>query len=188
LNTVPFSITVQILTRDRFDDAFALRLRALREHPEAFGQPFEEAAALTPAQRQTAWESKWNYRDNRVFVAIDGYGALVGMTGVVRQYRDKMRHRGEIWGVYVAPEARGQGVGSRLLEAAIAYVRDDLGLLQLHLEAISSNAEAVRSYERAGFVRYGRMPRADILNGTIYDSDLMVLMLDGYLYPPREGE
>ena len=181
-------ITVQILSRDRFDDAFALRLRALQEHPEAFGQSFAEAAALTSTQRQSAWESFWNYRDNRVFVAVAADGARVGMTGIVRQYRDKMRHRGEIWGVYVAPEARGQGVGSRLLEAAIAYGRDELGLLQLHLEAISSNAEAVRSYERAGFVRYGRMPRADILNNTIYDSDLMVLMLDGYPYPPCEGE
>ena len=81
--------------------------------------------------------------------------------------------------MYVAPESRGQGISSRLLEAVVDYARDDLGLLQLHLQAISTNHAAVRSYLRMGFVRYGRIPRADILNGVEYDNDLMVLMLDG---------
>ena len=55
-------------------------------------------------------------------------------------------------------------------------------MLQVHLEVIATNAAAVRFYARMGFVRYGRMPRADILDGTILDSDLMVLMFDDY--PP----
>jgi len=84
----------------------------------------------------------------------------------------------DIWGVYVAPEHRGHGIADRLLEAAIEHARSIEGVLQLHLQAVSSNLAAIRSYERAGFVRWGRMPRADIIDGQSLDNDFMVLMLD----------
>ena len=174
------NVTIVALAEARFPDAFALRLRALRDHPEAFGQAYADAVNLTDEERIREWTTFWNHRDNRVFVAMADDGSLVGMVGIARQYRDKTLHRGDIWGVYVTPQQRGHGVGRRLLEAAIRSAREHLKLLQLHLQVISTNQAAVRSYEQAGFVRYGRIPRADIIDGVAYDSDLMVLMLDGH--------
>jgi RimJ/RimL family protein N-acetyltransferase len=183
-HTIPTRI--EVVTIDSFDRSWQLRLRALRDHPDAFGQPYEEAAALADDARLDVFKSFWNHRDNRVFTAVTPDGDLVGMVGLARWYREKMRHRAEIWGMYVSPGYRGTGTAEALMQAAITYGRNSLGLLQVHLEVISTSAAAVRFYERMGFVRYGRMPRADILDGTILDSDLMVLMFDDY--PPIRGE
>jgi len=177
------SIDTHILpvTADLLERCWQLRPPALRDHPEAFGQPYEEAAALSAIDVQRTFETFWDFEDNQVFgaVATDGTdGNVVGMTGVAGWNRPKTRHRMDIWGVYVAPEHRGHGIADRLLEAAIEHARSIEGVLQLHLQAVSSNLAAIRSYERAGFVRWGRMPRADIIDGQSLDNDFMVLMLD----------
>jgi len=39
-------------------------------------------------------------------------GLLIGMIGFVREQRNKLRHKGNIWGMYVVPEARGEGIGT----------------------------------------------------------------------------
>ena len=91
-----------------------LRLDALRETPEAFGSSYEEEHTLTLDDIR-AWVA--TDIENAMFgVFIDG--ALAGMTGVGRQHRLKMRHKAQIWSVYVAPAARGRGLARRLILAA----------------------------------------------------------------------
>lgn len=172
------SVQIAPITADLLEPCWQLRLRALHDHPEAFGQPYEEAAALSPSEAQQVFDMFWDFQDNRTFGAVTDDDHVVGMAGVARHYRPKMRHRMDIWGVYVAPEFRGQGIADQLLDATIGHARRIAGVLQLHLQVVSSNRAAIRSYERAGFVRWGRMPRADIIAGTAYDNDFMVLMLD----------
>lgn len=172
-------ITVERVTVDRFPRYWALRLRALREHPDAFGQPIEEAEQLPPEGAEAQFRSWWDGGDNRTFGAYAPDGAPLGMIGVARETRAKNRHRVSIWGVYVVPEARGHGLSGKLLDHALAYARTIPGVLQVHLTAASHNRVAIRAYERTGFVRVGRLPRVDILpDGTTVDDDLMVLMLD----------
>lgn len=59
----------------------------------------------------------------------------------------------QIMDIAVAPEERGRGVASLLLEQAIALSRDR-GAERLVLEVRQSNLAAVGLYERFGFVRY----------------------------------
>jgi GNAT superfamily N-acetyltransferase len=59
---------------------------------------------------------------------------------------------GEIKRMYVAPSARGGGVGARILAELERHARA-LGLRRLVLETGERQASAVRLYERAGFVR-----------------------------------
>ncbi|WP_329518853.1 GNAT family N-acetyltransferase [Spirillospora sp. NBC_01491] len=74
---------------------------------------------------------------------------------------------GEIKRVYVAPSARGARVGSRLLaELEGRAVR--LGLERLVLETGPRQPEALRLYERAGFVRipcFGEYAGASVCMG-----------------------
>src|SRR5215218_4555446 len=100
----------------------AVRLRGLRDSPEAFGSTYDEeigslvdavAARITPAGAPAC---------RVVFGAFDG-DVLVGIAGCYQESKAKVRHKAVIWGMYVAPEARGQRVGRRLLERAIEEAR-----------------------------------------------------------------
>ena len=53
--------------------------------------------------------------------------------------------------LYVAPAARGLGLGKALVEAVIGAARR-IGYREMRLDTLPDMAEAVRIYERAGFV------------------------------------
>jgi ribosomal protein S18 acetylase RimI-like enzyme len=56
---------------------------------------------------------------------------------------------GELFAIYVAPEAQGRGVGRALWQRAIAHLRS-LGFDDLALWVAAGNASARRFYERQG--------------------------------------
>jgi putative acetyltransferase len=58
---------------------------------------------------------------------------------------------GEVKRMFVAPVARGRGVGGRIL-AALEEWAASAGMTRLVLEAGDRQREAIRLYERAGFV------------------------------------
>jgi RimJ/RimL family protein N-acetyltransferase len=163
------------------DDAVAfqaLRLRGLRESPAAFGSTYEEEADRSldyVAQRLTA-----NAANGDVVLGAWEEGALVGVAGLYRAGNRKGRHRGTVWGMYVAPEARGRGVGRALLEAIVAHARTVEGLHRLELGVETTNAAARALYLAFGFTPYGVQPDAYRLDGTSWDSELMTLDLDAF--------
>lgn len=83
---------------------------------------------------------------------------LRGVAGVFRDPRPKVRHKMFVWGVYVAPGARGRGLGGRLLEAVVEHGRACDGVLGLYLGVTEASPAARRLYERAGFREWGAEP------------------------------
>jgi GNAT superfamily N-acetyltransferase len=71
---------------------------------------------------------------------------IVGSIAVV----DAENGEGQLRWFLLAPEARGTGLGRRLLEAALAYCRER-GMGSVFLWSFSELAAALRLYERAGF-------------------------------------
>jgi GNAT superfamily N-acetyltransferase len=69
--------------------------------------------------------------------------------GAVRRIDDRT---GELKRMYVAPEARGTGVGRAMLAALEEHARS-LGLVRVVLETGARQERAMRLYARAGFVR-----------------------------------
>jgi ribosomal protein S18 acetylase RimI-like enzyme len=57
----------------------------------------------------------------------------------------------EIYSLSVAPEARGLGVGTRLLDAIDARLTA-LGIRDVSVAAMAENAAALRLYQRRGFI------------------------------------
>ena len=55
-----------------------------------------------------------------------------------------------IWGLRAAPAYRGQGVGRRLVEAAIEWARSR-DCTELKVETQNTNVDACRFYESHGF-------------------------------------
>jgi ribosomal protein S18 acetylase RimI-like enzyme len=60
----------------------------------------------------------------------------------------------ELRSVWVSPEARGQGLGDRLIGAVEAWARRS-GATELRLAVIDGNEPAVALYRRHGFVDAG---------------------------------
>ena len=159
------------------DDASAfreLRVRALRDHPEAFGRMPEEVdpvEVIADRFRRDA-ESDLDF----VLGAFDG-DTLVGMAGCHRESALKHRHVAYIWGMYVAPERRRTGLGRRLLGATVARARDWPALEALWLDVTTVNESARALYAACGFRSAGIKPRSLKVGDRYYDEELMILDL-----------
>lgn len=116
------------------------------------------------------WAPRLEETDDKVVYGFfQAPGELVGVIGLRRFTKRKRRHRAMIWGVYVAPGARGQGVGRQLLARALARARRMEGLDHLVLSLSHHAAAADKLYARAGFVVWGREIRAACTDGVWMD-------------------
>jgi len=148
------------LPEDRWKEYREIRLSALRAEPAAFGSSHEEEEALT--------EDDWRKRMGSVLFAMDG-GAPVGMIGYAVNTRLKTRHIAHIYGVYVRAERRGEGIGRKLLEAAIDRIGENQGVVKIQLSVNPDMRTAVAMYEGAGFVSEMRARRELFVDGRYHD-------------------
>ncbi|EIP85993.1 acetyltransferase, GNAT family protein [Burkholderia humptydooensis MSMB43] len=168
------SVEIRRLFAAHAADYRAIRLAALRDAPEAFGSTYDAEAERSLAAFAQRLDS------SIVFGAyVDG--AIAGMAGFKRLDGAKERHKGFLWGVYVAPAARRLGVGAALLDAALAAAAQTVE--QVTLAVIDGNGAARAFYERHGFVAYGVEPRA--LKGANGYADELLMMRFLPSAPPR---
>jgi len=166
-------VTIRPLTIDDATAFRALRIEALRQHPEAFGASAEEAEAVDVAGFAAGMPKQ---APDAIFGAfLDA--ELVGMAGFFAHRAAKTRHKGAVWGVYVRKAARGRGIAGGLMEAAIAAARA-AGLERLLLTVTVGNAPAQALYDRLRFTPYG-MERAALRlpDGREIDEELRALDL-----------
>jgi putative acetyltransferase len=80
-------------------------------------------------------------------------GAIIGRLSLARDTHPASAHVADL-GLMVAADARRQGVGQALLEAAVAWA-SSAGIRKLELHVFPWNEPAIRLYERFGFEREG---------------------------------
>jgi len=154
---------------------FALRLSGLEESPLAFGR---SAAEYRQELLEKVAASLGELDGERVTIGAVQGDALLGAMTLVRNAALKQRHKADIYAVYVAPSARGQRVGDRLLTALLAWAARVPGLMQVHLSVSVTQTAARRLYAAHGFCVYGLEPRALRVDGQDVDEELMVRFLN----------
>jgi L-phenylalanine/L-methionine N-acetyltransferase len=92
--------------------------------------------------------------DRARLLAVAG-DRVIGEIGVEREDHPVTRHVASI-GMMVAPEWRGRGVGSALMEAAIGWCRRE-GVEKIELSVYPDNAAAQALYTKFGFREEGRL-------------------------------
>jgi ribosomal protein S18 acetylase RimI-like enzyme len=150
------------------EDYRTIRLASLQTEPEAFGSVYE--VELThPIESFVE-----RLASSIVFGAYAGV-RIVGVAAFRQEVAPKERHKGVVWGIYVQPDARGQGVAAALIAAVIDSARNVVE--QLTLTVVQGNSAALALYDKFGFKVYGVEPRARKHPGGYVDKVLMVLDL-----------
>ena len=139
------ALIVERMRPEQWKRVRAVRLRALADTPDAF--------ASTLSNEQNMPDEKWSARlatlDAATFIAVlddRDIGIAVGA------YFDGAAGLFAMW---LAPEARGKGIGDALIRAVIDWAKES-GHDRLVLEVGDWNQPAINLYRRNGFEPTGR--------------------------------
>jgi ribosomal protein S18 acetylase RimI-like enzyme len=129
----------------------AVRLRALQDTPLAFGSTYERESQLTDAEWEGRAARLTNGCDIGFLAQCDGK-----YSGLALCFTDEEDPRkAQLISMWVASEARRNGVGGRLIHAIEAWAAErGIGTLQLMVTSV--NEAATKFYERLGFTKTGR--------------------------------
>jgi RimJ/RimL family protein N-acetyltransferase len=124
-----------------------VRLRALGEAPAAF------SSSLAEWRGKGDTEARWRARLDAVpynVVALDGDRLVGQVSGTGKDAQEQV----ELISLWAAPEVRGQGVGSALIEAVADWAAAQ-NATAVVLKVKRSNQWAIAAYGRAGFQAAG---------------------------------
>jgi RimJ/RimL family protein N-acetyltransferase len=111
------------------------------------------------------------YAHAAVYVAERDDGTLVGRLSVGRDPHPASAHVADV-GLMVAVDARRQGIGTALLQAAVDWARE-AGVRKLELHVFPWNKAAIALYDRFGFEREGFRKEHYRRGGEYVDAILM---------------
>lgn len=122
----------------------SLRLRALKEDPQAFGSSYEKEIQHP--------DEKWQSRlaDNELLVFAKMNGLVVGMMGAFQTDSDKISNSATVYGVYVSSEARGKGISGKLIEELLNLLKGN-DIATANLTVNKDQQAAVGLYKKYGF-------------------------------------
>ncbi len=156
---------------------------ALVELAESVGREDGRWILGTGTWRPVADERRYlrtiqHHPDAAVFVAEDE-GRIVGRLSLSRDPHPASRHVSDL-GLMVAASHRRQGVGTALLEEAVAWARES-GIRKLELHVFPWNEPALQLYESFGFEREGYRKRHYERGVELVDAVLMAYFVRGGL-------
>jgi GNAT superfamily N-acetyltransferase len=136
-----------------------IRLRALHDDPDAFGSSLARELAL-PADRWNDWVAMGAAGHDQVLYVADGPEGWRGLAAGFAREGDTV----ELASMWVAPEARGKGLGRELAGAVIAWARQR-GARTVALHVLEGNAAAEHVYAALGFAPTGEREPLDRARG-----------------------
>jgi len=161
------TVSVRPASEDDLDAAVDLYAAVADE-----GRWIGAEAPVDRTERRARFESSVRRDDAQFFVAEED-GRIVGELGI-----EVAGYGVADFGMMVAADVRGQGVGSALLSAAVDWARG-AGAHKVALQVWPHNEAAIALYGKFGFEQEGRLRRHyRRRNGELWDAVVMGLVLD----------
>ena len=127
-------------------------------HRQADGFTLVERSVDPPVTKAFPLEDRNDRRWDSAWLALSGARPV----GFVATQLEAWNGRVIVWHLYVSHDQRGQGIGRRLLETALAAAQEQ-GASRAWLETSNLNVPGVRAYRRMGFELVG-------LDVSLYDN------------------
>lgn len=135
---------------NRWEDYKNLWLEALKETPEAFSADFETQSHISDAVWKNRLDSVLNEEDAMmVFAKLNN--KIIGMIGAYFDDNPKFQHIATIWGAYVKPEHRKQGVATRMANILFEKIAERKDIKKIKTYSITNGHLAVNVYTHFGF-------------------------------------
>lgn len=149
-------VTLRRIRTEDWRELRELRLRALTSDPLAFSSTADDERSFSEARWQERATQGAASSDTCTWVAVSATGRLVGML-----VGADVDGKPNLFGMWVDPTLRGQGIGGALLDLAIVWARAVHPRADVRLEVNPSQVAAVRLYTSRGFEFTGakRPPR-----------------------------
>lgn len=108
---------------------------------------------------------------------------VFGWCEVLPNQLEGFKHSGKINTMGVSSAFRGQGIGERLMNATL-FAAEQYGIERVELLVYASNLNAIRFYEKIGFVCEGIKKKARKLDGEYDNVHIMAIFLNPELKDP----
>lgn len=128
-----------------------MRRQALAEAPAAFGSTLAQWSGT--GDHEQHWRTRLREVALNLVLHLDGQPA--GMVSATDPGADGTVKLISMW---VAPHARGRGVGDAAIDAVLAWARREHPSSRVVLSVKTANTAATRLYQRHGFVDAGPDP------------------------------
>jgi RimJ/RimL family protein N-acetyltransferase len=107
-----------------------------------------------------------------VLLVVESNGKIVGISDITKRGRAE-KHVG-LFGITLAKEFRGKGIGRKLMELILEETKKSLKDLKLiRLVCFADNKTACKLYQSLGFKEYGKLPGGILYRGEPTDEILM---------------
>lgn len=124
-----------------------LRLRALKEEPQAYGSTYEDNAKRPDEFWRERIEDTLNKNTQWLVFARSG-GTLVGMAGA---FAEKEPDNAQVVAVYVVPEARGKGISKLLMQELLTRIKTNEKVKKITVDVNPQQVAAFNLYKNSGF-------------------------------------
>ncbi len=123
-----------------------------------------------PYQSVDVWRKRLEMStDRRIPLVAVHEGQVIGNISLEQYTRIRQSHVGTI-GMGVASTWQGKGVGSRLMQAALAVADDWMNLRRVELTVFADNEAALKLYAKFGFEREGLLRDYAVRDGAYVDA------------------
>jgi GNAT superfamily N-acetyltransferase len=148
-------LEVRRITPSEWRQCRDLRLEALQDSPLAFVEQYHELLDQPDEFWQARVERNSAGPTSSMFVAAVTGGQFVAQAGCFVDPDVTDHVSAHVGGVYVTPQARGEGVADALMAAVISWARHEALADRIRLFVTQTQGRAAAFYQRIGFVLTG---------------------------------
>ena len=114
---------------------------------------------------------------NLLLVAVSG-GEVIGVLSGIQMDQGRRPHTAHVMniGLHIAPEHRGLGIGSKMLDYAAAWAKEH-DFEKLETDIFITNKKSLHLFERAGFIEEGTRQKRIRIGKQYIDEVLLGKML-----------